>query len=91
MAEPAPSVLFSVNITTIKGKVIKRCPQKNVMTPLEALSVLAALGRVKFKAGQSLSALRKMSLQRTDLQATEAMQRDKLSLFAYFAKPKRRA
>ena len=76
---------------SVKGKVIKRYPQKNVLTPLEALSVLAALGRVKFKAGQGLSALKKILLQRTDLQATEAMQRDKLSLFTYFAKPTRRA
>lgn len=83
--------LFPVSITNVKGKVVKRYPPKNVMTPLEALSVLAALGRVKFKAGQSVSALQKISLQQTDLQATEAMQREKLALFASFAKPKRRA
>ena len=74
--------LFPVSITNVKGKVVKRYPPKNVMTPLEALGVLAALGRVKFKARQSLSALQKISLQQTDLQATEAMQREKLSLFA---------
>ena len=85
-----PCLLPSVSPTS-KGKVVKRYPQKDVMTPLEALAVLAALGRVKFKAGQSLIALQRISLQQTDPRATEAMQRERLSRFASFAKRTRRA
>jgi hypothetical protein len=83
--------LFSLSVTTPKGKLVKRYRYADVKTPLECLTRLAAARLVTFKADFTLAALQAQADSQTDLAAARAMQRAKIELFASFAKPRRRA
>ena len=79
--------MFASEITSPKGKIVKRYKHADVKTPLERLSELAALGLVRFKAGITLHSLTQTAQGKTDLEATEAMQKAKVALFAKFNRP----
>lgn len=83
--------LFATEVTSPKGKIMKRYRHADVKTPLECLVLLAANHRVTFKPDVTLAALMTQARSHTDLAAAQAMQRAKRDLFASFAKPRRRA
>ena len=80
--------LFASEVTTDKGKIIKRYLHKDVKTPLECLALLDEKGLLRFKAGVTLAALQAQAKQQTDLAAAQAMQQAKAELFARFNTPK---
>ncbi len=82
--------LFASEVTTDKGKIIKRYRLQDVKTPLECLVLLDKKGLVKFKEGIELAALQAQAKEQTDLQAAQAMQQAKAALFAAFNTPKQR-
>jgi hypothetical protein len=83
--------LFATEIVNEKGKVKKLYHPQDAKTPLEALVLLAANDKVKFKAGQSLEQLEIAAAKQTDLQAAQQMQKAKFALFAGFNKTLKRA
>ena len=83
--------LFATSVVSPQGKVVKRYRHEDVKTPLECLVTLAAHGRVTFNPAVTLASLQALARSQTDLDATQAMQKAKGSLFASFEKPRRRA
>jgi hypothetical protein len=83
--------LFATEIVNEKGKVKKLYHPQDAKTPLEALVLLAANDKVKFKTGQSLEQLEIAAAKQTDLQAAQQMQKAKFALFAGFNKALKRA
>jgi hypothetical protein len=83
--------LFATEIVNEKGKVKKLYHPQDAKTPLEALVLLAANDKVKFKTGQSLEQLEIAAAKQTDLQAAQQMQKAKFALFAGFNKTLKRA
>jgi len=83
--------LFATEITSPKGKIVKRYRHEDVKTPLECLALLAAKNLVAFKPDVTLAALMTQARAQTDLAAALAMQRAKSDLFASFTKTRRRA
>jgi len=79
--------MFASEITSPKGKIVKRYKHADVKTPLERLSELAAQGLVTFKAGITLNSLTQTAKGKTDLEAAEEMQKAKAALFAKFNRP----
>ena len=83
--------MFATEVTTPKGKIIKRYAHEDVKTPLACLVLLAHKGLVAFTTGITLQALLARAAAQTDLAAAQDMQRAKGALFASFCKPKRQA
>ena len=83
--------MFATEITSSKGKIVKRYKHEDVKTPLECLALLNEKGLVKFKSGITVAALQTEAKAKTDLAAAQEMQRAKSELFASFVKQKRRA
>ena len=83
--------LFATEITSPKGKIVKRYKHENVKTPLECLVQLSENGLVTFKDSATLMALQAQAKSQTDLAAAQAMQHAKSKLFASFVTPKRQA
>ncbi len=83
--------LFATEITSPKGKIIKRYKHTDVKTPLERLAQLNEKGLVTLKQGITMEALQAQAKSQTDLAAALAMQQAKRELFARFVIPKRRA
>lgn len=83
--------MFATEISSPKGKIIKRYKHQDVKTPLECLAQLSERGLVAFKQGTTLAALQAQANSQTDLAAAQAMQRAKSELFARFVKSNRRA
>jgi hypothetical protein len=79
--------MFASEITSPKGKIVKRYKHADVKTPLERLSELAAQGSVTFKASISLNSLTQTAKEKTDLKTAEEMQKAKVALFAKFNRP----
>ena len=80
--------MFSTEIVSPKGKIVKRYNNKDVKTPLECLVLLDKQALVSFKTSATLTALLIQSLQVTDLAAAQQMQHAKRVLFKGFANPK---
>ena len=85
--------LFATEITSPKGKIVKRYRHADVKTPLACLAQLSAQVLVRFKAGVTLHALQAQADAQSDLAAAQAMQQAKAALFAQCntAAPRRRA
>ena len=83
--------MFATEITSPKGKIIKRYKHADVKTPLECLALLSEKNLVVLKQGVTLEALQVRAKSQTDLAAAQSMQHAKSELFAGFAKPKHRA
>lgn len=87
--------LFATEVTSPKGKIVKRYRHEDVKTPLACLALLSTSKLVRFKAGITLQALQAQASFQTDLAAAQAMQQAKADLFAQFnrskTKPTRRA
>lgn len=83
--------LFATEITSPKGKIVKRYKHADVKTPLECLALLNEKNLVVLKQGATLKALQVQAKSQTDLAAAQSMQHAKRELFAGFAKPKCRA
>jgi transposase InsO family protein len=83
--------MFATEITSPKGKIIKRYKHADVKTPLSCLALLSEKNLVVLKQGATLEALQAQAKSQTDLAAAQSMQHAKRELFAGFAKPKRRA
>ncbi len=83
--------LFAAEITSPKGKIVKRYRHADVKTPLACLAHLSAQGLVRFKAGVTLEALQAQAAAQTDLAAAQAMQKAKATLFARFNTPQQQA
>ena len=75
--------LFSTEVVSEKGKIIKRYKHKDVKTPLECLVHLYEKGLVTFKAGIQLEDLLAKARQKTDLEAAQEMQKAKAELFVW--------
>ena len=80
--------MFATEITSPKGKIVKRYRLEDVRTPLACLAQLAEKGLVRFKTGVTLAQLQAQAKAQTDLAAAQAMQKAKAQLFAMFNKPK---
>ena len=80
--------MFATEITSAKGKIVKRYLLQDVKTPLACLAQLAAKGLVKFRAGVTIADLQTQANAQTDLAAAQAMQKAKADLFALFNKPR---
>ena len=80
--------LFATEITSPKGKIVKRYRHADVKTPLGCLARLSEKGLVRFKAGVTLQALQAQASFQTDLAAAQAMQKAKADLFAQLNRPK---
>ena len=83
--------LFATEVTSPKGKIVKRYRHEDVKTPLACLALLSKSKLVRFKAGIKLQALQALQAQagaQTDLAAAQAMQQAKADLFAQFNRPK---
>jgi transposase InsO family protein len=80
--------MYATQMTSPKGKLVKRYENKNVKTPLMCLAQLAEQGLVSFKAGVTLEALLAQAAAMTDLAAAQAMQQAKADLFALFNRSK---
>jgi transposase InsO family protein len=76
--------MYATEITSPKGKVIKRYENKNVKTPLMCLVQLNEQGLVSFKEEVTLEGLQAQAASMTDLAAAQAMQQAKADLFALF-------
>ena len=76
--------LFATELTSDKGKIIKRYLNEDVKTPLECLVLLDKKGLVKLRQGITLKALQAQAKAQTDLQAAQGMQKAKAELFATF-------
>ena len=83
--------MFATQITSPKGKIIKRYKNKDVKTPLACLVMLLEQDLITLKKGITLQALLAQASAQTDLAAAQAMQRAKSELFASFVRPKRSA
>ena len=83
--------MFATEITSPKGKIIKRYKHADVKTPLECLALLSEKSLVVLKQGATLDAFHMQAKSQTDLAAAQSMQHAKRELFASFATPKRRA
>ena len=83
--------MFATEITSSKGKIIKRYKHADVKTPLECLALLSEENLVALKQGAMLETLQGQAKSQTDLTAAQSMQHAKRELFAGFVKPKRRA
>lgn len=83
--------LFATEISSPKGKIIKRYKHADVKTPLECLALLSEKNLVVLKQGATLEALQVQAKSQTDLAAAQSMQHAKRELFAGFVTPKRRA
>jgi transposase InsO family protein len=83
--------LFATEITSPKGKIIKRYKHADVKTPLECLALLREKNLVVLKQDATLDALQVQAKSQTDLAAAQSMQHAKHELFASFVTPKRRA
>lgn len=81
--------MFATQITSPKGKIIKRYKNKDVKTPLACLVRLLEQDLITLKKGSTLQALLAQASAQTDLAAAQAMQRAKSELFASFVRPKR--
>jgi hypothetical protein len=80
--------MYATEITSDKGKVVKRYENKNVKTPLMCLAELKERGLVTFKAGVTLEGLLAQATSMTDLAAAHQMGRAKADLFALFNRSK---
>lgn len=80
--------MFATEITSAKGKIVKRYLLADVSTPLACLTRLADKGLVKFKADITLATLQTQANAQTDLAAAKAMQKAKADLFAQFNTPR---
>jgi len=80
--------LYATEITSPKGKIIKRYRTEDVKTPLECLVQLEEKGLVKLKKGITLEALQGQARSQTDLAAAQEMQRAKSQLFGRFTQSK---
>ena len=80
--------MFATQTASLKGKVVKRYANKDVLTPLARLALLLEKGLATLKTGQTLAALQALAMQKTDLEAALDMQREKAVLFARFNEPK---
>ncbi len=80
--------LFATEVTSPKGKIVKRYRHEDVNTPLACLALLSESKLVRFKAGIKLQALQAQASFQTDLAAAQAMQQAKADLFAQFNRPK---
>ena len=80
--------LFATEVTSPKGKIVKRYRHEDVKTPLACLALLSKSKLVRFKAGITLQALQAQASVQTDLAAAQAMQQAKADLFAQFNRPK---
>lgn len=80
--------LFASEITSPKGKIVKRYRHEDVKTPLACLVLLSGHKLVRFKAGITLQALQAKASSQSDLVAAQAMQKAKADLFAQFNQPK---
>ena len=80
--------MFATEITSSKGKIVKRYLLADVKTPLACLTQLAVKGLVKFRAGVTIADLQTQANAQTDLAAAQAMQKAKTDLFALFNKPR---
>ncbi len=83
--------MFATEITSPKGKIIKRYKHADVKTPLACLALLSEKNLVVLKQGVTLEALQVQAKSQTDLAAAQSMQHAKRELFASFVTPKRRA
>ena len=83
--------MFATEITSPKGKIVKRYKHADVKTPLECLALLSEKNLVVLKQGATLEALQIQAKSQTDLAAAQSMQHAKHELFASFVTPKRRA
>ena len=83
--------MYATEITSPKGKIVKRYKDEDVKTPLECLAQLCKKGFVTLKKGITLEALEAEAKSKTDLVSAQEMQRAKSELFASFLKQKRRA
>ena len=77
--------LFAIEITSPKGKIVKRYKHADVKTPLECLAQLSKKNRVVLKSGVTLEVLQVQAKSKTDLAAAQSMQQAKRELFAGFA------
>ncbi|MEO7939041.1 MAG: hypothetical protein ABIR55_10485 [Burkholderiaceae bacterium] len=82
--------MFTTQVVSDKGKIIKRYKHRDVKTPLECLVLLDEKGLVTFKKGTTLEDLLARAREKTDLQAAQEMQKAKADLFELFNKPKRK-
>ena len=82
--------LFATEVVSQTGKVKKVYKNKDAKTPLERLVALHEKSLVTFTAGVKLQDLLAQSMQQTDLQATQEMQKAKADLFELFNKPRRK-
>ena len=80
--------LFATEITSPKGKIVKRYRHADVKTPLGCLAHLSEKGLVRFKADVTLQDLQDQASAQTDLAAAQAMQKAKTDLFAQLNRPK---
>lgn len=80
--------LFASEKTSPKGKVLKQYKTADVRTPLERLAQLVQADLANLKPGITLANLLAQAQSKTDLQATQEMQKAKADLFAIFNKPK---
>ena len=69
--------MFTTEIVSPKGKIVKRYNNKDVKTPLECLVLLDKQGLVSFKTSATLTALLIQPQQMTDLAAAQQMQHAK--------------
>lgn len=80
--------LFATEVTSPKGKIVKRYRHEDVKTPLACLVLLSGHKLVRFKASITLQALQAQASSQSDLVAAQAMQKAKADLFAQFNQPK---
>ena len=80
--------LFATEVTSAKGKIVKRYRHEDVKTPLACLVELSKKKLVRFKAGIRLKDLQAHASAHTDLAAAQAMQKAKADLFTQFNRPK---
>jgi hypothetical protein len=80
--------MYATEVTSDKGKVVKRYENKNVKTPLMCLAELKEQGLVTFKAGVTLEGLLAQAASMTDLAAAQQMGQAKADLFALFNRSK---
>ena len=82
--------LFATEAVSDKGKVKKVYQHKDTKTPLECLVLLNKTGLVTFKNATTLEYLLLRAKSKTDLQATQEMQKAKAELFKMFNKSGRK-
>lgn len=83
--------LYATEVVSDKGKIKKVYRHKDTKTPLECLVLLNETGLVTFKSATTLERLLARAKEQSDLQAAQAMQKAKATLFEMFNKPGRKS